>query len=65
MGISVGGINLGLEIVNTEQRVGVLERLVEELMNNRPVSPQKLEQIKDEVMRDLQKKFPNAGIEKK
>ena len=65
MSISVGGINLAEELLNTQLRVSVLEKIVERLANNRSISQQDMEQFRAESMRDIQNRFPDAGVKPK
>lgn len=68
MSISVGGINLADSVLNLEFRLGVLERVMDRVAAHIPpgsITPAILESIRSEVIRDLQKKYPEAGIIKK
>ncbi|MBO6632834.1 MAG: hypothetical protein JJ936_15020 [Psychroserpens sp.] len=64
MGVRFGEIDSG-QILQNEFRISVLEKVVEVLMNANPnVAAQiDMSQIRSEVIRDLQGKYPNSGIE--
>ena len=67
MGIKIGDIDIANQTLENEFRLGVLERLLENVLNsnpnlNKPTQLQ-LQQIRKEVVQQLQKKYPNSGIE--
>lgn len=65
MSLSIGGIDLTDSIINTEFRLGVLERVVDRLLRVAPlgtVTDADMKKIRDEVLQALQKKYPEAGI---
>lgn len=64
----IGGIDLTDSIINTEFRLGVLERVVDKLLRVAPpgaLSEQDMMCIRDEVLKAMQKKYPDAGISQK
>jgi len=68
MGMKFGEINAN-QILENEFRVGVLERLLEYILKHnlslKKPNKQDVQEIKEIVMRDLRKKYPNSGIELK
>ena len=67
MGIKIGDIDIAQQTLDNEFRLGVLERLLENVMNtnrdlNKPTQNQ-LNQIRNEVVEQLREKCPNSGIE--
>ena len=65
MSLSIGGIDLTDSIINTEFRLGVLERVVDRLLRVAPlgtVTETDMKKIREEVLQTLQKKYPEAGI---
>ncbi len=65
MPIKFAGIDLADSAINTEFRVGVLERLVDRLLRQAPpgtVTEADMEAIRKEVLESLQRKYPDAGI---
>ncbi len=65
MSVSIGGIDLAASAINTELRLGVLEKLVERLFLFVPpeaISQEDVEQMRKEAFEELQKKYPNAGL---
>lgn len=67
MGIKIGDIDIAQQTLDNEFRLGVLERLLENVMNtnrdlNKPTQNQ-LNQIRNEVVEQLKEKYPNSGIE--
>lgn len=65
MGIKFGEIDAG-QILDNEFRVGVLENLLQAILNrnqnlNLP-SKEDVDQIRRNVMEGLKKKYPNSGI---
>jgi hypothetical protein len=68
MSIQIGGINLADAIVNSEFRIAVLERIVDRLLKVSPpgtLTPEAMEVIQSETIQMLQKKYPQAGLQKK
>ena len=69
MGIKIGDVDVAQQTLDNEFRVGVLERLLERILNNNPSiqkpSQSELNEIRKQVVKDLQKKYPNSGIELK
>jgi len=66
MGIKFGEIDAN-QILDNEFRIGVLERLLEVILNNNPTltkpTVQDIEQIRMQVVDNLKKKYPKSGIE--
>jgi len=68
MGISVGGIDITDSIINNEFRLTVLEQVVDRLLRIAPpgtLTAQDMENIRNEAITIMQKKYPAAGITKK
>jgi hypothetical protein len=69
MSISVGGIDLTNAIINLEYELGRTQRILEWMVRNNPslrAPPTNvMAQIDEESFAALQKKFPEAGIQKK
>ena len=69
MGIKIGDIDIAQQTLDNEFRLGVLERLLEQVVNNNPnlIKPnqEQLNQIRRDVVQQLQQKYPNSGIELK
>ena len=65
MSISVGGINLVEGVIDAQYRIAVLEKIVQHLVNRSAPGTLTQEDIKryqGEVLADMQKRYPNAGI---
>lgn len=66
MGIKFGEIDAN-QILENEYRIGVLERLLQWIMNNNPSlttpPPAVVQEIRREVVAQLQRKYPKSGIE--
>lgn len=68
MSISVGGIDLTQAVIDAQFRVAVLERIVEHLLNRigaGAITPADIERYRNEAFADLQKRYPQAGLERK
>lgn len=68
MGISIGGIDISEALINAEYRLGVLERIIDRLLSVAPpgaITESHMVDIRKEVLRDLQQKYPDAGISEK
>ena len=65
MGVKFGEIDAD-QILENEYRVGVLEQLVDWMLNNgtfkRNLAPDELRKMRQSVVDRLQKKYPNSGI---
>ena len=68
MGITFGEIDAN-QILENEFRINVLERLLDWILQNNALRVQPdervIHEIKKEVVKLLQKKYPNSGIELK
>ena len=68
MGIKFGEIDSS-QILENEFRIGVLEKLLEYIMNNNPsiIKPsiEDVNEMKRSAIEVLRKKYPNSGIERK
>lgn len=62
MGIKIGDIDIAQQTLNNEFRLGVLKRLLEHIINRNP-NLNELNQFRKETIEQLQKKYPNSGIE--
>ncbi|MCT4698230.1 hypothetical protein [Tenacibaculum haliotis] len=66
MGIKFGEIDAN-QILDNEFRLGVLERLLEGMLNANPnlkkPTADDLQNIRKQVVEELKKKYPNSGIE--
>ncbi|WP_370425273.1 hypothetical protein [Tenacibaculum dicentrarchi] len=66
MGIKFGEIDAS-QILDNEFRLGVLERLLEGMLNANPnlkkPTTEELQNIRKQVIDELKKKYPNSGIE--
>lgn len=68
MSINIGGIDITDTLINTEYRIGVLERVIDKLIAVAPpgtLTANDMEQIRNDVFSSMQRKYPNAGISKK
>jgi len=67
MSISVNGINLPEAVLNLEYEMARTQRILEWVINNnanvRGPSAEQIKVIDSDTIRDLQKKYPAAGIE--
>lgn len=65
MSIKFGEIDAN-QILENEFRVGVLEKLLEWILNNNYTltkpSPEQLNGLRNEIVTQLQRKYPNSGI---
>ncbi len=67
MGIKFGEIDVS-QILENEYRINVLERILDWILKNNSafnhqLTPDIISQIRKDVIKDLQKKYPNSGIE--
>lgn len=68
MSISVGGVNLTEGLIDAQYRIATLERIVEHLIKRSPaetISQGDIEKYRDEALREMQQKYPTAGIQKR
>jgi len=63
MSMVVGGVNFPLSNIELEQRVIVLEQVLERILNNNAVGLD-IESIREDAFKDLQKKYPDLGLSK-
>jgi hypothetical protein len=68
MSISVGGIDIASSIINLEYELARTQRILEWLLANNPSlrapPPSVMSRIDEEAFLHLQKKFPEAGIQR-
>jgi hypothetical protein len=65
MSIHIGGLDLTDTVVNLEFRMGVLERVMDKVSAFVPagaLTKADLEAIRDQVMKDMQKRYPDLGL---
>jgi hypothetical protein len=65
MSIHIGGLDLTDTVINLEFRMGVMERLMDKMTTFVPsgaITQADVEAMRAEVMKDLQKRFPDLGI---
>ncbi|OMP29702.1 hypothetical protein [Mangrovimonas sp. DI 80] len=67
MSIKIGGIDLSESVINSEYRISVLEKVVDLLIQrtNVGISQYEIEKIREQSIKELNDKYPNAGIHKK
>lgn len=67
MAISVGGIDLAQGILDAQYRIATLEKIVEHLVRRNPgaISKDDISRYRQEALADLQRRYPDAGIELK
>lgn len=66
MPIKIGGIDVTDALVNTEMRVGVLEKIVEHLLARATpgsITSEDIDRFRKAVVEQMQRKYPEAGIE--
>lgn len=66
MGIKIGEIDITKQGLDNEFRLGVLELLLEKIINDNPslIKPNQgdLDTLRRKVVEQLQNKYPNSGI---
>lgn len=68
MSIKIGDVDLFDTAINTEFRIAVLERVVDRLLKTAPpgtLSAPDMERIREDVLREMQRKYPSAGLARK
>jgi len=69
MSIKIGEFDIANQLLDNEFRIGVLEKLLEKVLNNNPTlklpTPSDLENFRTQTAEELKKKYPNSGIEYK
>ncbi|HNU60794.1 MAG TPA: hypothetical protein PKL04_01190 [Methanofastidiosum sp.] len=65
MSIKIAGVDLFNQGLDNEFRISVLEKIVETILSKNPniLSNKQLKEIRLNVVRSLQTKYPEAGIE--
>lgn len=66
MGINIGGVDLLESTINTELRIGTLEKIVQHLLTRMTpgvLSQMDVDRFRDETIAEMQKKYPEAGIQ--
>ena len=67
MGMKIAGIDIVDGVLNAEFRILVLEKIVERLVNKLGdgfLTQVELEQFRDQALKELQEKYPDAGVKK-
>lgn len=65
MSVSIGGIDLASSAINAELRIGVLEKIVEKLVQHAPpnvLTQKDIELMREQTFEELKNKYPNAGL---
>lgn len=68
MSIQVGGVDLLDSVLNNEFRLAVLEKVIDRLIRVAPpgaLTDKDLEKFREEAIREMQHKYPGAGLKKK
>ena len=67
MSISVGGVDLAQGIIDAQYRIATLEKIVEHLVRRNPgsISEDDVRRYRQEALADLQRRYPDAGIQPK
>lgn len=67
MSLNVAGINVVSQSLDNEYRITILEKIIEKILKRDPniLTPQDFEKIREEALKTLQNKYPQAGIKKK
>ena len=69
MSIKIGDFDIANQLLDNEFRIGVLEKLLEKVLNNNPglklPTPADLDTFRQKTAEELKKKYPNSGIEYK
>lgn len=67
MSIKIAGVDLFNQGLDNEFRISVLEKIIETILSKNPniLSNKQLKEIKINVVKSLQTKYPEAGIELK
>lgn len=65
MSIKIAGVDLFSQGLDNEFRITVLEKVVDKILSKQPtiLSKDEYNQIRKEVVANLQKKYPEAGIQ--
>lgn len=68
MSIKIGGIDVAQSALDSEFRIIVLERILEVVLNKiggtSVLTPQDIDKIREEAFQQLQKKYPEAGLQR-
>lgn len=67
MSMRIGDVEVDSEIIQQQYRIGVLEKVVEVMLNSFPrigglISQQQMLEIRRSVVAELQKKYPNSNV---
>ncbi len=69
MGINIGGIDIAQSTIDAEFKIAVLEKIVEKMLNKMGgvaiISENELNMIRENALKELQIKYPNAGLKRK
>lgn len=64
--MQIGNINVVESLINTELRVGVLEKVIDHLLNNNyslnKPTQQQLNSFRQQVVEEMNVKYPGMGI---
>lgn len=67
MGLQIGEIDIMNQTLDNEFKILILERLIEFIINNNnslnKPTQQQIQNIRNEVLQQLQLKYPKSGIE--
>ena len=62
MSISMNGIDLASSAIDSEFRLGVLEKIVEKIAGSSSLTQEDIERMKTQTFEELKKKYPSAGL---
>ena len=69
MSIKIGDFDIANQLLDNEFRIGVLEKLLEKVLNRNSglqlPTPADLDSFRQQTAEELKRKYPNSGIEYK
>ena len=60
--LEAGGVKIPESVVELELRVGVLEKILDYVLSGRQFTPAYLDAARKSTVSELQKKYPDLGI---
>jgi len=62
-GLAIGDFDIGEAVIKNRVRVMALEKVIDKLIRNEQITPEKYAQLQKEAIQELDEEYPGLGLE--